>query len=100
VAHYSLTQAAAKDISDIFIAGLAMFGLDQADKYHEGLTATFAFLADYPRAARVRFEITPPVRAYRYKSHMIIYEIDDDDAVIILRVRHGHEDWLPHTGPD
>lgn len=77
-----------------------MFGLDQADKYHEGLTAAFAFLADYPRAARVRFEITPPVRAYRYKSHMIIYEIDDNDAVIILRVRHGHEDWLPYASPE
>jgi toxin ParE1/3/4 len=97
---YQLTQAASDDIADIFIEGLALFGLAQADKYHDGLTAAFEFLADFPRAARLRAEIDPPVRAYRYKSHMILYDLGDDDAVLILRVRHGHEDWIPHNHAD
>ena len=97
---YQLTQAASDDIEGIFIEGLALFGLAQADKYHDGLTATFEFLADVPRAARLREEINPPVRAYRYKSHMILYDLDGDDVVIILRVRHGHEDWIPYANAD
>ena len=36
----------------------------------------------------------PPVRVHRYQSHLIIYEIAEDDMVLILRVRHGREDWL------
>jgi toxin ParE1/3/4 len=60
----------------------------------------FEFLADFPRAARLRAEINPPVRAYRYQSHMILYDLDDDDIVIVLRVRHGHEDWIPYANED
>jgi toxin ParE1/3/4 len=90
---YRLTQAASDDIAAIFIEGLMLIGLAQADKYHDGMTAAFEFLADYPRAARLREEIDPPVRAYNYKSHLIVYDLGDDDAVIILRIRHGHEDW-------
>jgi len=77
------------------LEGLTSFGLVQADKYHSGLSATFEFLAEYPRAARLREEISPPVRAYPYKSHLVIYELEGNDAVVILRVRHGREDWLP-----
>ena len=84
----------------IFEQGLLSFGLDQADAYHEGLTAAFEFLADYPHAARQRPEISPPVRAHRYKSHMIIYDLGPDDVVIILRVRHGKEDWATAGSDD
>ena len=97
---YHLTQAAADDIQGIFIEGLALFGLAQADKYHDGLATAFEFLADFPRAARLREEIQPPVRAYRYKSHMILYDLNADDVVIILSVRHGREDWIPYADTD
>ena len=48
---------------------------------------------EFPRAARERLEIDPPVRAHPYKSHMVVYVIEGDD-VLILGVRHGHEDWM------
>ena len=91
---FRLTRAASDDLVEIYLHGLAEFGQAQADTYHEGLTATFAFLAKYPRAARVRDEITPPVRAHPHRSHLIVYEIDADGRVLILRVRHGREDWM------
>lgn len=97
---YHLTQAAADEIQGIFSEGLALFGLAQADKYHDGLATAFEFLADFPRAARLREEIQPPVRAYRYKSHMILYDLNADDVVIILSVRHGREDWIPYADTD
>lgn len=91
---YRLSRAAADDLAAIFQHGVERFGLRQADDYHEGLAATFAFLADYPRAARQREEIDPPVRVHPYKAHLIIYETTTDERVLILRVRHGREDWL------
>jgi len=81
-------------VAAIFREGLELFGLPQADRYHEGLAETFAFLAEYPRVARVREEIHTPVRIYPYKAHLVVYELGADDRVLILRVRHGHEDWL------
>jgi len=92
VACYRLTRAAAEDLAGIFLDGLDRFGLAQAGKYHDGLEAAFAFLGEYPRAARLRHEIDPPVRAHPYKAHLIIYDVEED-GIVILRVRHGREDW-------
>ena len=36
--------------------------------------------------------MTPPVRAFSFKAHVVICE-DAPDGVVILSVRHGHEDW-------
>lgn len=94
MARYRLTRAASDDIGHIFLEGLARFGLVQADRYHDGMAATFDFLTDHPHAARLREEIRPPVRVYPYRSHLIIYDIMDDGGLVILRVRHGWEDWL------
>lgn len=93
MAAYRLTRAAADDIAAIYVEGLGLFGLMQADAYHDALFDTFEFLADYPRATRLRQEMYPPVRAYPYKAHLIIYELDHDDTIVILRVRHAREDW-------
>lgn len=97
---YRLTRAAGDDLAAIFLDGLERFGLHQADEYHERLAATFAFLADYPRASREREEIDPPVRVHPCKAHLVIYEIGSDDQVLILRVRHGREDWLTSMSED
>jgi toxin ParE1/3/4 len=94
--HRVRPQAAA-DIRRIYVQGVELFGTDQAERYAAGLDRTFAMLADHPYAARLRSELQPALRVFRYKAHMIIYEIDRNDVVVILRVRHGHEDWI--SGP-
>ncbi|MGL4313991.1 MAG: type II toxin-antitoxin system RelE/ParE family toxin [Sphingomonas sp.] len=90
---YRLTRRAVEDLVAIYISGAEQFGVDQADVYHQDLADIFGFLTRYPRAARLRDEIRPPVRAYPHRSHLIIYDLDDDDTVVILRVRHAKEDW-------
>ncbi len=89
---YRLSRAAADDIAAILIEGIGRFGLAQADHYHADMAATLDFLARYPRAARLREELDPPVRIHRCGSHLIVYE-EAEDGVLILRVRHGREDW-------
>lgn len=66
-----------------------MFGSAQADSYAAGPTRTFRLLADNPHLARERTETHEPVRAYRFKAHLIVYLIQDDD-ILIVRVRHRH----------
>lgn len=73
---------------------MSLFGEQQADRYHDGLEAAFDFLTKYAHAARLRDEVDPPVRAYPYKAHLIVYMLDADEVVTILRIRHGHEDWM------
>ncbi len=70
-----------------------MFGVAHADEYRAGLTAAIIFLVNTPRAARLRSETKLPVRAWRYKAHLIVY-IVERDGILILRVRHGREDWV------
>ncbi|MBV1790196.1 type II toxin-antitoxin system RelE/ParE family toxin [Marinobacterium sp. D7] len=91
---YRLSQKAAEDIVNIFIAGAQRFGLDQAERYHDRLVRLFDFLAENPAAGRQRFELTPPVRIYPVEAHLIIYMVDTKGDILIIRVRHAHEDWL------
>lgn len=90
---YRLTRRADEDILAVYLQGHAMFGEPQADLYHDDLHALFHRLADYPGIARVRSEIIPPVRAFSFKAHLVIYE-DAPDGIVILRVRHAAENWI------
>jgi toxin ParE1/3/4 len=95
---YTLSRKAEEDIVAIFLDGAGQFGLRQAERYHVLLEKTFQFLADNPLAARERLELTPPVRIHPIESHIVLYTIDESGDVFIIRVRHGHEDWLPDPG--
>ncbi|WP_343546066.1 type II toxin-antitoxin system RelE/ParE family toxin [Sphingobium yanoikuyae] len=101
MARYRLTRAASDDIAAIFIDGIERFGLVQADLYHAGLAAAFDLIAEYPFAVRLREEIVPPVRVRHYRGHLILYDLVEDSRPLILRVRHGREDWQAREeGPD
>jgi len=90
---YKLSQKADEDIITVYIEGFRTFGATQAEKYHAELEHTFHLLSSSPMLARERFEITPPVRIHPFRSHIIIYTVDEKDDVLILRIRHGREDW-------
>ncbi len=91
---YSLAKAAAEDLRQIYLDGLRLFGASQAAHYHAQFGEAFETLADHPHLARERPEISPPVRVYPCGSHVIIYLAEAGGGVLILRVRHGREDWI------
>jgi toxin ParE1/3/4 len=93
VKRYRLSRKAEEDIIAIFMYGVSQFGIQQAERYHDLLERTFQFLAENPEAARERVEITPAVRIHPIESHIVIYTLDEDGDVFIIRVRHGREDW-------
>jgi toxin ParE1/3/4 len=57
-----------------------------------GLFREFERLVVLPEIARERTEYDPPVRIHPHRSHIIVYQVVDDQ-VLILRIRHGREDW-------
>lgn len=91
---YSLSEQAVLDMVRIYKIGTIEFGLAQADRYHEELDSTFDLIFSNPRLARLRTELSYPVRVYRFRAHVIIYTIGEENQVLILRVRHGREDWV------
>lgn len=97
---YRLAETADFDLVHVYVEGVRGFGEHKADAYHDRLEQTFQTIADNPKMARERTEITPPVRIHPCGSHMIVYEIDAK-GVYILRVRHYRENWAenPVSGP-
>jgi toxin ParE1/3/4 len=90
---YKLTRKAVDDIIVLFVEGARRFGIEQAERYHGGLERVLQMLSDNPELARERLEITPPVRVHPHGSHLVVYTVTEDRDVLIVRVRHGHEDW-------
>ncbi len=81
------------DIVSIQREGIRLFGPKQAQKYAGEMAEAFRMIAEYPLASPVREELDRPIRVRAFGSHLILYELKED-VVLVLRVRHGHEDWL------
>ena len=89
------SREAENDLLDIFRYGIKHYGLARAERYKHDLDKSFRVLSDHPRMARVRYEITPPVRIVPAQRHLIVYTLqDDDETVFVLRVRHHREHWI------
>lgn len=91
--NYRLSAKAEADLVQIYIDGVTDFGVAQAEAYQDKIDQTIALIADNPEIARLREEISPPVRIHPVHAHVIIYLVDDHRMVRILRVRHGRENW-------
>ncbi|MDO1584652.1 type II toxin-antitoxin system RelE/ParE family toxin [Rhizobium oryzicola] len=91
---YRLTVAAEEDIIAIATNGFALFGESKARQYHQHLLRMFELISLNPRMARERDEITPPVRVHPFQAHLIIYRIEENNDILVIRVRHAHEDWI------
>ncbi|WP_396594274.1 type II toxin-antitoxin system RelE/ParE family toxin [Brevundimonas sp. R86498] len=89
----SVSRDAEIDLMSIFLTGMEQFGLRQAERYRDGLKRAFELLAQFPDMARTRPEWPVTVRAFPHGSRVIIYE-QVESGILIVRVRHGLEDWI------
>lgn len=90
---FSLSVEAEEDIIAITEQGIRMFGSLQAMRYHDDMFAVLELVTANPRMAREREEISPPVRIHPFKAHLIVYRIEENGTIFVIRIRHGHEDW-------
>ncbi len=91
---YTLSLEAEEDIIAIFLSGAEQFGVSQAEHYHSELEKIFDLLSACPQMAPIREELTPSVRVHPHASHIILYTVSESNNVFIIRVCHGHEDWM------
>ena len=68
---FRLSLPAEEDAIRIAQEGIDLFGPQKARKYHRELFAIFDLISRNP----------------------VVYRVEADDDVLIVRVRHGHEDW-------
>jgi toxin ParE1/3/4 len=94
VTRISLSASADRDLLDIFLQGIDLFGTGQAAEYAKRLQSSFEMLAEHPDSGREREDVAPGVRTWPMEAHVIVYRRDPDGGVRILRVRHGRENWI------
>lgn len=90
---FRLSSQAEADLIAIYLEGIELFGVRQAEAYLDHLEHAIALIGENPEMARLREEITPPVRIHPVEAHIVVYLIDDKSMVRILRIRHGRENW-------
>jgi toxin ParE1/3/4 len=90
---WKLSAAAISDLEVMAEWGGAAFGLRVAEDYQLHVLDLFDDLAAHPEMGVERFVAGQMIRLMPYRSHHVIYRIDDGD-VIIVRVLH-HLQSLP-----
>lgn len=91
---YRLSRRAARDLERLLQDGEAKFGAERAIGYFDALVDTFEKIANAPYVNRARMEFAPPARVAHFRAHIVLYQVLPD-GVLIVRVRHGREDWTP-----
>lgn len=85
-----ISVRAERDIGQVYADGYAKFGPKRAETYLRELTLALGRLVEFPFANRLLTEFDPPLRCLHFRSHIVLYRVDDDN-VRIIRVRHGRE---------
>ncbi|MDE0172438.1 MAG: type II toxin-antitoxin system RelE/ParE family toxin [Defluviicoccus sp.] len=95
MADYRLTLLAEGDLAGIADRTIETLGIEQARRYRDGLEACFGMLADNPRLGRNAESLAPNLRRFEHRSHVVFY-VERDDDVVIVRVLHASMDPPRH----
>lgn len=91
MAEYRLTPAAERDLELIWTYTARQWGVEQAERYIDQLTASFAELAHAPMTAPSCDHIRKGYRRGRIEQHMVYFRITDY-GIAVVRVLHGRMD--------
>lgn len=89
---YRLSVRARTDIADIYFYGRQRWNERLADEYYLGLIQAFEAIVEFPKSSPSRGGFEAEVRIRVYRSHLIVFEIQQE-AIVILRIVHGRYDW-------
>lgn len=88
---YILSEAADKDLEDIFDYTIEHFGFEQAEKYLLEIEKIFNDIYLHPKSGKTRNEIKKGLYSFPKDNHIIFYRISDKH-IYIVRVLHGSRD--------
>lgn len=95
MAEYRLAPAAERDLETIWTYTFQRWGVGQANRYTDILTAAFAELAQSPKAAPACDHIRPGYRRRSVERRMIYFRITAY-GVAIIRILHDRMDAPRH----
>lgn len=92
---YRLAPAAERDLENIWIYTRRQWGTEQANRYTDTLTATFAELAQSPKTAPACDHIRHGYRRWNIERHMIYFRLTPY-GIAIVRILHDRMDAPRH----
>ena len=95
MADYRLGSRAEVDLAGVADYIIETFGIRQARRYRDELEACFNNLAQNPRLERSAERLAPGLRRFEHRSHVVFY-IEDERGVLIVRILHARMDASRH----
>ena len=92
MAKYQLTNAAVKDLEEIWIYTYKNWSFEQADRYYNLIIDEIEFLSTNPLSGRSMDYLKEGYRVSKVKSHLVFYKIINNEVVEIIRVLHQRMD--------
>ena len=86
------TPAARRDLDSIWDYTARIWSVSQAEAYLRGLFDVVDMVCQYPEMTREHIEFRPPVRLYRFRSHLVIYRVEDE-TILVVRIVHCRQNW-------
>ena len=87
-----LRPRAQADLDDIWEFTRDRWSEDQARNYFQSLSSTFDLILAHPEMARERHEFSPPVRIHTIRSHVVIFQANEE-AIDVIRIVHARSNW-------
>lgn len=87
---YRLSKDAAEDVKRLYRHGIERFGLDQADRFLDGLFDRFDSIAENPKLYPAVDEIRTDYRRSVFGAHSVYYR-KRGDVIEVMRIL-GRED--------
>ena len=88
MARYKLTNAAVKDLEEIWIYTYQNWSAEQVDRYFNLIIDEIEFLSSNPLSGRSMDYIKEGYRVSKVKSHLVFYKIITNEAIEIIRILH------------
>ena len=94
---YSLREFALADLEAIWVYTVEHWGIEQAERYLQGLFGCFEELAANPRFGRERSEVKAGYRSFPQGRHVVFYLIVPK-GVEVIGIVHQSVDVDAHLG--
>lgn len=91
-----LTQDADEDLELLIDFSIKKFGLNQTEKYKQGLFARFESILDGVAYSTDYSFVREGLKRVNYESHAIYYEWIGEDEILIMRILHQRMKELRH----
>ncbi len=93
---FSLSKSARKDFKSIGSYTQRQWGYKQRVLYLTELNEGFITLSENPNMGTDCPYIEPGLKKHPYKNHIIFYEVQNDQSILIIRILHKNMDVKSH----